>query len=210
MNNHSSYSAALTGCAFLYPEFLRVLPLLMAEDSVELIKEEVRNNHLLQVNSQKARQTFTTEFRRRFNAVPRGFWEGFGTMSPNGQKAALLYAVLKAYKLAFDFHFNITVRRWNSIEQTVGVADLMMELNEIAARDSFVDGWTDNTKRKCVSQYLTILRQAGMLQGSEGHLVPLRLNDADWAYLIRSAEEWFPEAALLYPYEVSQLKSRFL
>ena len=66
----SPYTAAITGCAFLYNEFMRILPLLMAENVESLLKEEVLNNRLLQVNSQKARQTFITEFKRRYRAVP--------------------------------------------------------------------------------------------------------------------------------------------
>ena len=47
----SPYTAAITGCAFLYNEFMRILPLLMAENVESLLKEEVLNNRLLQVNS---------------------------------------------------------------------------------------------------------------------------------------------------------------
>ena len=35
----------------------------------------------------------------------------------------------------------------------------MMEFNEIASKDEFVDSWSDNTKDKVASAYLTILRK---------------------------------------------------
>lgn len=73
MNNKSPYTATITGCALLFNEFARILPLLLSDNSTESIKEEVRQNQLLQVNSQKARQTFMNEFRRRFQAVPKTF-----------------------------------------------------------------------------------------------------------------------------------------
>ena len=91
----SPYTAAITGCAFLYNEFMRILPLLMDENVESLLKEEVLNNRLLQVNSQKARQTFITEFKRRYNAVPLSFWTKFVTMGEAAQRAGLLYAILK-------------------------------------------------------------------------------------------------------------------
>lgn len=31
-------------------------------------------------------------------------------MSEAGQRAGLLYAILKTYKLVFDFHFNVTLK----------------------------------------------------------------------------------------------------
>ena len=204
--NNSPYSATITGCAFLYNEFMRILPLLMDENATELLKEEVQNNRILQVNSQKARQTFITEFKRRYNAVPISFWMKFITMREAAQRAGLLYAILKAYKLAFDFHFNVTVKRWNSVDQTLHKNDIMREFSEISSRDAFVDSWTENTKDKCASQYLTILRQSGLLQEKTDELQALHLEASDFEYYVRSGEDWFLEACLLYPYEVNNIK----
>lgn len=205
---NSPYTATITGCAFLYNEYLRILPLLMSQNATELLNVEVKNNQILQVNSQKARQTFITEFKRRYNAVPATFWVNFQMMTEQAQRAGLLYAILKAYKLAFDFHFNVTVKRWNSVEQTLKKNDIMMEFNELSARDEFVDSWTDNTKDRCASQYLTILRQAGLLKSKTDELQSIHLEPSDYAFYIRSGEEWFLDACLLYPYEVNDIKSQ--
>ena len=208
MKKHDSpYTATITGCAFLFNEFMRVLPLMMSDDSEALLKEELINNNLLQVNSQKARQNFLNEFKRRYASVPPIFWEKFLAMSEKGQRAALLYAILKTYKLVFDFHFNVTIKRWNSISQVVTKEDIMMEFGEISSRDEFVDGWTDNTKSRCASHYLTILRGAGMLD-QDGTLQQLHLEDYEYEYYIRNGEEWFLDACLLYPYEINDIKSR--
>ena len=204
----SPYTAAMTGCGFLYNEFIRVLPLFMEKNAADLLKEEVSNNRLLQVNSQKARQRFITEFKRRYNAVPLSFWTNFVNMNEAAQRAGLLYAILKAYKLAFDFHFNVTVKRWNSVDQTLHKNDIMREFSELSSRDAFVDSWTEKTKDKCASQYLTILRQAGLLQEKTDELQPLHLEASDFEYYVRSGEDWFLEACLLYPYEVNNIKTQ--
>lgn len=204
----SPYTATITGCAFLYNEFMRILPLLMAPNSEEVLKEEAVNNNLLQVNSQKARRTFINEFKRRYNAVPASFWTKMQALSEQGQRAALLYAILKTYRLLFDFHFNVTIKQWNSIERTLQKNDIMMEFNEISAHDEFVDSWTETTKKKCASQYLTILRQAGMLNEKTNELQALHLEANEYEYYIRSGEEWFLEACLLYPYEINDIKAK--
>lgn len=191
----------------MFNEFVRVLPLMMSEESDTLLKDELINNNLLQVNSQKARQNFLNEFKRRYASVPPMFWEKFLSMSERGQRAALLYAILKTYKLVFDFHFNVTIKRWNSINQIVTKDDVMMEFSEISSRDEFVDGWTDNTKSRCASHYLTILRGAGMMD-KDGNLQQLQLDLSEYEYYIRSGEEWFLDACLLYPYEITEIKSR--
>lgn len=207
---NSPYNAALTGCAFLYGEFLRVLPLLLSDDRDSLLKEEIENNALLQVNSRKARQTFVHEFRRRFDALPLSFWQNFQGWSEAAQRAGLLYAILKTYKIAFDFHFNVTIKRFNSIERTVNKSDLAMELCDIASRDAFVESWTDNTKDRLAGQYLTILRQAGLMDNKTGELHPITLADEEWAYYLRRGEDWFLEACLLLPYEINDIKQRLL
>ena len=209
MSINSPYSA-ITGCTFLYYEFKRVLPILMGEKSDQLLKEEVENNQLLQVNSRTSRLRFATEFRRRYSSVPAHFWQSWQKWSEEGQRAGLLYAILKAYKLVFDFHFSVTIRKWNSIEQRVIKDDLLMELNEISAHDEFVDSWSENTKGKCCSTYLTILRQAGLLEEKTDNLIPIKLDADEFAYYIRSGEEWFLEACLLYPYEINDIKSQLL
>ena len=83
----------------------------------------------------------------------------------------------------------------------------MMEFYEISVRDSFVDSWSDSTKRKCASSYLTILRQAGLLQDRTDELTPVRLSPEESAYYIPRGEEWFLEACFLYPYEINEIKS---
>ena len=208
MKQNSPYTATITGCGFLYYEFLRILPLLMSEDSARLLKEEIDNNLLFQVNSQKARLRFLAEFKRRYNALPISFWNDFLKMNELSQRAGLLYVILKTYRLIFDFHFNVTVKRWNSVDQRLCKTDIMMELSDLSSRDPFVDSWTDNTKSRCASQYLTILRQAGLLQEKTNKLLPIHLAPADYEYYIHSGEEWFLEACLLYPYEVNDIKTK--
>ena len=206
--NNSPYSATITGCAFLYYEFMRILPLLMSDDSDYLLKEEEVNNKYMQVNSLTSRKRFMIEFKRRYNAVPRNFWDWFLTLEEKARRAALLYVVLKTYRLTFDFHFNVTVKHWNSIDRTLTKSDILMEFNELSAHDSFVDSWTDKTKEKCASQYLTILRQSGLLAAKTDELHQIKLEAKDYSYYFHTGDEWFLEACLLYPYEITDIKSR--
>ena len=208
--NNSPYTAAITGCAFLYYEFQRILPVLLSADSEEQLKEEIENNQILQINSRKARRTFVLEFKRRFASVPIHFWQTWQGWSETGQRAGLFYAILKTYKLVFDFHFNVTMKQWNSARHQLAKSDIMMELNEIAAHDEFVGSWSENTKARCASQYLTILRQAGLLTDKTNELQAIHPDESELEYYFRSGEEWFLEACLLYPYEINDIKSKLI
>lgn len=194
----------------MFYEFERILPLLLDPDSEQLLKDEAENNLILQVNNRKARERFIVEFKRRFNSVPFHFWQTWLGWSETGKRAGLFYAILKTYKLVFDFHFNVAIRHWNSINHQLGKSDIMMEFNEIAAHDEFVDSWSDSTKDKCASAFLTILRQTGILTEKTNELQSIRPDNDELEYYFRAGEEWFLEALLLYPYEINEIKSHIL
>ena len=136
-----------------------------------------------------------------------GAKQGKGHWSEAGQRAGLFYAILKAYKLVFDFHVNVAMKKWNSIDHKLTADDIQMEFNEISAHDAFVDGWSAATKKKCASCYLTILRQTGLLQEKTDELTPVKPDPEESAYYIHTGEEWFLEACFLYPYEINEIKS---
>lgn len=151
--NGSKYNAGLTGCRFCLDEMNRVLPLLLSEDSEALIAAELKNNEYLLIRTESSRSRTMSELRRRFNAMSVDFWEYYQTLCEESQRAAMLYVVLKTYQIAMDFHLNVTVNKWKSVEQSVRVDDLMIEFNDIACKDEFVDSWSDITRKKVASSY---------------------------------------------------------
>lgn len=208
---NSPYSAALTGCSFMFFEFNRCLPLLMDEHADVLLKKEIEENQIMLVNSISARKKFVLEFKRRYKAVPRTFWLWYITLaSEKAQRAALFYVILKTYRLIFDFHFHVAVKKWKLAEHFITKDDIMMEFNEIAASDEFVDSWSENTKDRCASQYLTYLRHTGLMDEKTNELRPIHFEPSDVEYYIRSGFEWFLEAAFLFPYEINDLKAQLL
>lgn len=203
----SPYTAALTGGGFLFEETLALLPLLQSEDSEALLQEEKVNNNLLHINAETARARNIHEIKRRYQAMPSSFWDDFKAMSDGDKVVAMLYVILKTYKICFDLHVNVTMRKGNGISKCLDKEDLMMEFSEISAKDEFVDSWSDSTKGKVASAYLSILRKAGMLT-NDHHLQPLNCNNYD--YYLKIGEPWFLEACLLQPYEIDNIKRNIL
>ena len=83
--------------------------------------------------------------------MPASFWGDYQAMNIDDQVVAMLLVILKTYKICFDFHIDVTIRKWNSICKSVTYDDNEMEFNEVAARDEFVDSWSDQTKHKVAS-----------------------------------------------------------
>lgn len=201
--SNSPYIASITGGGFLFEETIILLPLLQASNSEELLEEEKVNNNLLQINAESSRSKAILEIKRRYHAMPSSFWKDFQQMGCDDQKVALFYVILKTYKICFDFHVNVTMKRWNGISQSVRKDDLLIEFNEISAKDEFVDSWSDKTKGKVASAYLTILRKIGMLD-QDNYLHPIFCSNFNY-YLVKG-ETWFLEACLLQPYEIQNIK----
>lgn len=203
----SPYTAALTGGGFLFEETLTLLPLLQAENNEELLREEAVNNRVLHINAETSRKRAISEIRRRYLTVSPYFWNDFKEMNECDKVIALFYVILKTYKICFDFHVNVTMRKWNSISKSIDKEDIMMEFNEISAKDAFVDSWSYSTKNKVAGAYLTILRKVGMLD-KDNHLHSLNCNNYD--YYLAKGEPWFLEACLLQPYEINEIKKSMI
>ena len=201
----SPYTAAITGGGFLFTETNVLLPLLQSADREALLKDERVNNRLLQINAESSRYNAIVEIARRYDAMPTNFWEDYKNMNEEDQQVALFFVILKTYKICFDFHINVTMRKWNSISKSLVFDDIEMEFNEVSARDEFVDSWSEKTKRKVASSYLTILRKVGILD-NEDNLHPLSASNYD--YYILNGEQWFLEACLLQPYQIENIKKK--
>ena len=204
MKTKSPYSASFTGGGFILDETIALLPLLQSPDRPSLIKEERIHNRLLQINSETARKRIIAEVCKRYDAMPESFWNDFYIMSYADKLVANFFVILKCYKTVFDFHVNVTMRKWNSISKSVTIDDIDMEMNELSAKDSFVDSWSDKTKQKVESTYLTILRKVGMLD-SENNLSAIKASN--FGYYILNGESWFLEACLLMPYQIEEIKN---
>lgn len=205
--NNSPYTAAITGGGFLFEETNALLPLLKSDDRESLLKDEKINNHILKINAETSRYRAIMEIARRYDAMPASFWDDYLAMTEDDQRIALFLVILKTYKICFDFHINVTMRKWNSISKSLVYDDIDMEFNEVSARDEFVDSWSDKTKRKVASAYLTILRKVGILD-KEDQLHPLTASNFD--YYIINGEQWFLEACLLQPYQIENIKKQLV
>jgi hypothetical protein len=202
---NSPYSAAFTAGSLMHAETNAILPLLMSADSDELIAEEIRNNNRLLINSEKSRQRKVAEIRRRFNICPNSFWAYYGQLSETVQPIFLFFVCLKTYKLLFDIHFNVTTRLWNQGKTTVELFDYEMAYEEIGSKDSFVDSWSALTKKKCISVYLTMLKQAGFIK-DETYTRP-SISDDELVYFVKAGESWFLEACFVPAYEINEIKA---
>lgn len=203
---NSPYSASITGCGFMYEEMRALLPMLMSPDRDSLLKEELLTGEHLMMSSERTRSRAIPEFVKRYNAVPKSFWNWFLTLNDKSQRVAMFYVILKTYKIVFDLHINVVLEHWRGVDQRVSRNDLMMEFNEISANDAFVESWSENTKDRVASAVCSVLRKVGLMEEKNFDLKPIDFLDIDCSYYLQNKELWFLEACFLEPYEVQKIK----
>ena len=191
----------------MFNEMKAILPLFLSDDAESLIKQEITENNLLLIKSETSRKRAVSEFRRRFNAVPRSFWEWFNTVSETTQMFAMFYVNLKTYRILFDFQINVVLSNWNGISQSVTYNDVLSELYQISASDEFVDSWSEETKNKVVSWFVTLLVKVGLLNKKTSQLSSPLINEEEFTYFLKINEAWFLEACLLDPFVINRIKS---
>lgn len=203
---NSPYSAAMTGCGFMWEEMTNVLPLLMSDDSEALLKQEIIENNYLMMRTEQTRKRAVAEFVKRYKAVPMYFWESYKGFSKEAKIVAMYFVNLKCYKLFYDLHLNLVLKKWNSVHQSITKQDVLVEINEIAANDEFVCGWSEITKGKVASSFLSFLKKTGFVKDLSGTLSPIYLSDEEFAFYMKLGEAWFLDACLLQQYEINRIK----
>lgn len=201
------YTAAMTGCSFMHNEMKAMLPLLLSPDADALLKKEISENNILLIKSECSRKKAVLEFKRRFNAVPREFWEWFSTVSDSTQLLAMFFVNLKTYRIFFDFQVNVVLNNWNGISRTVTYNDILSEFYQISASNAFVDSWSKETKDRITSSFITLLRKVGLLDAKTSELRSPQVNEEEFAYFLKINEAWFLDACLLEPYVINRIKS---
>jgi hypothetical protein len=183
-----------------------VIPYLLQDDSRETIKKLVEDASILKIQSMSARRKTVSEIVKRYKTMPQSFWESYLNLSEQAKKLDLFFVILKTYKLLFDFQINYLLDKYNSASPVFSSEEVLILLNEIAANDELVDGWTDETKKKVVSVYQVMLKQIGFLKATGGEIARLDIDKELFVRYIKLGEDWFLQACLLPLYEIDNIK----
>ena len=193
----SLYISSFSAGSLLHKETNAILPLLLDTDSEKLLKQEIRQNNFLKINSESARKKTISVIQKRFSFTNKSFWDFYINRNEEEQKLLLFDLCLRVYRLMFDFHFNVTIKQWNSSTPVVEPYLYQMEINEIGGRDEKVYNWTDQTKAKVISVYMRILKDIDMLDPKSLRLKSINSDEQFFSYFVKIKEVWFLDACLL-------------
>lgn len=193
--NNLTYDANFTAGGLLHHEFISLEVVITGDNMLEqLKKEEVQNNYMA-VNTLSARKRILSEVKKRLSYAPSGFWDHFYSWSEKEQKLALFYLCLKAYKVVFDIHWEVSLKKFLTGGE-IDAYNISMFLDELASKNNIVASWSNSTIEKINVQYRKAIRDAGLVMENKP-VKPNGLNESFWTYFKNIDETWFLEACFI-------------
>lgn len=173
--NTSPYkgSGQLTREQFLFYE-MRITAGLMSEGfkDCEVIKQIVDDN-LFQYPTEKSLVSISKACIARLYALnDRDLLTAVATQPMDTAKQICLYAMMKRYRLVWDFMLTVIGEKYRLQEFSFGKKDINIFFMQIQEQDDFVSSWSDSTIKKIRQVLAKILVENGYLD----HIRSERLN----------------------------------
>jgi hypothetical protein len=194
-NLNSKYDANFTAGGLLHTEFIGLEEIVLSDEIEESLKLEETQNQFIGINTIAARKRVLSEVKRRIAHVPKEFWEQLYQWNEREQKLALLYVCLKTYRLVYDLHLEVSLKKYR-LGSKLDAYGISMFLDEVASKDDYVATWSGATLEKINVQYRKALKDAGLLKDTTLQK-PNAINSLFWNYFKETNEFWFIEACFI-------------
>lgn len=141
----SPYNASITSEQFLFYE-MRTTAKLMAEglSDEEIIKRIVEEN-LFQYPTEKSVRGIVLCCLRRLRCIDDALINAIATESSTVSKQICLYAMMKQYKLVWDFMVGVIGEKYRTQNLSYGRIDMNTFFIGLQEQDEGVATWSDNT-----------------------------------------------------------------
>ena len=161
----------------------------------EYLTQEAKDNIYLKINTESARKRVVTELKKRIEKVDIQFWQAYSTCNEDEKKLLLFYLCCKTYQLVTDFHFKVTVPGFWTFRYELDTYAFKMYLDELASKDDTVHDWSDSTRKKCITNYVRMLKEAGLV--SINKIQKPLVENSFYCYFISQQETWALDIFLL-------------
>ncbi len=142
----SPYSAVITREQFLFYEVRTTAELLNEGLSSEEAIERIISENLFQYPTEKSLRRMANVCLKRLNSLEDdSLVEAIATEPSNVSKQICLYAMMKQYRLIWDFMITVIGEKYRSSDDTYGKIDLNSFFLRLQEQDDGVATWSDST-----------------------------------------------------------------
>lgn len=135
-----------------------------------------------------------TELKKRIKAVDQDFWNCYQQSTSEEKKLLLFYLCVKTYQLVWDFHFKVTVPGFWAYRHQLDDYAYKMYLDELSSKDEEVNSWSESTRKKCITNYVRMLNEAGLLNSK---LEKPHVDNSFYCCFLKWGQQWALDIYLL-------------
>ncbi len=174
----SPYNAAITREQFLFYEVRTTAKLVCEGLSEKEIVDRIVKENLFQYPTEKSVRCVAQGCLRRLNALDDNFLvEAIATSPSDVAKQICLYAMMKQYRLVWDFMLTVVGNKYRLLDTSFGKIDLNTFFIRLQEQDDWVATWTDSTIIKLKQVLQNILVENEYLDSNDSnHLNPVLIS----------------------------------
>lgn len=186
--NNSPYNAAITREQFLFFETRTTAKLLIEGLSKEETIKKIVDENLFQYPTEKSLRKMAICCIRRLNALDdESLVQMIATQPVDVAKQVCLYAMMRQYRLIWDFMITVIGEKYKKFDTSFGKMDLNVFFMQLQEQDDWVATWTDSTIDKLKQVIKKILVENQYLDDTNSvHINPVLIS-YDLENAIRSA-----------------------
>lgn len=145
----SPYNAAITREQYLFYEVRTTAKLLHEGCNYEEVVERIVLDNLFQYPTEKSVRRMALACLRRLDALEdNSLIEAIATQPSDVAKQICLYAMMKQYRLIWDFMITVIGEKYRVSDTTFGKIDLNTYFLRLQEQDDWVATWSDSTVTK--------------------------------------------------------------
>lgn len=149
LKSKSPYSATMTREQFLFHEVRTTAKLLHEGCSTEELMEHIVSDNLFQYPTEKSLKRTVRICLRRLDALEdNALVQAIATQPFDVAKQICLYAMMKQYRLVWDFMITVIGEKYRLADLTFGKIDINSYFSRLQEQDDWVATWSDSTISK--------------------------------------------------------------
>lgn len=178
LKNTSPYNASITREQFLFYEMRTTARLKSEGFSDEEVVNRIVSDNLFQYPTEKSLRRIALACIHRLNAMNDDtLVNALATQPFDVAKQICLYAMMKQYRLVWDFMVTVIGEKYRLMDTSYGKIDLNTFFLRLQEQDDWVATWSDSTIKKLKQVLNKILLENEYIDSiNAGHLNPVWLN----------------------------------
>lgn len=174
----SPYSGVITREQFLFYEMRTTAKLVSQGMADAEVADTISSENLFQYPTEKSVQKMVFTCIRRLKALDDSeLIAAIATQPSDVAKQICLYAMMKQYRLVWDFMITVIGAKFQSCDLSFGRADLNVFMMRLQEQDDWVASWSDSTIVKIKQVLARVLVENEYLDNvNADHLNPVLVN----------------------------------